>query len=319
MRVLVTGGAGFIGSHLAEAYLEAGHEVGVVDDLSTGLRENLDPRAQFWQVDIRSADLQRVLATFQPEVINHHAAQMSVSASVRDPRNDADINILGTLNLLEGAVRHKVRRVIFASTGGAMYGDRDALPTPETVNPQPVSPYGVAKLAVERYLHAYQAMSGLQAIALRYSNVYGPRQNPHGEAGVVAIFAQGILEGRELVITGDGEQTRDYIFVGDVVHANLLATQVSLGGEMAILNIGTGIEASVNDLAAMFRQIASRAVGWRHGPPRPGEQRRSALDSALARSRLGWEFTTDLRSGLVHTFHWFQERWDAGGGRAKQP
>jgi UDP-glucose 4-epimerase len=319
MRILVTGGAGFIGSHLTDAYLKAGHEVGVVDDLSTGSRENLDPRARFWQVDIRGADLQRVLATFRPEVINHHAAQMSVSASVRDPRNDADINILGTLNLLEGAVRHKVRRVIFASTGGAMYGDRDALPTPETVFPQPVSPYGVAKLAVERYLHAYQSMSGLQAIALRYSNVYGPRQNPHGEAGVVAIFAQGILEGRELIINGDGEQTRDYIFVGDVVHANLLATGASLGEEIAILNIGTGIEASVNDLAAMFRQISSRAVGWRHGPPRPGEQRRSALDSALARSRMGWESTTDLRSGLAHTFQWFQARWDAGRRTKRQP
>ena len=319
MRILVTGGAGFIGSHLADAYLEAGHEVGVVDDLSTGSRENLNPRARFWQVDIRSADLQRVLATFRPEVINHHAAQMSVSASVQDPRNDADINILGTLNLLEGAVRHNVRRVIFASTGGAIYGDKNALPTPETVFPQPVSPYGVAKLAVERYLHAYQSMSGLQAIALRYSNVYGPRQNPHGEAGVVAIFAQGILEGRELIINGDGEQTRDYIFVGDVVHANLLATGASLGEAIAILNIGTGIEASVNDLAARFRQIAGGAVGWRHGPPRAGEQRRSALDCALARRLLAWESTTDLRAGLAHTFHWFQERRGAGSRRSNEP
>src|SRR3990172_8350400 len=187
MRILVTGGAGVIGSRPAGADRGAGggggggEEGGVVDDLSSGSRENLSPRARFWQVDIRSADLQRVLATFRPEVINHHAAQMSVSASVQDPRNDADINILGTLNLLEGAVRHNVRRVIFASTGGAIYGDKNALPTPETVFPPPVSPYGVAKLAVERYLHAYQSMSGLQAIALRYSNVYGPRQNPHGD------------------------------------------------------------------------------------------------------------------------------------------
>ncbi len=308
MRVLVTGGAGFIGSHVADAYLAAGHEVGVVDDLSTGSRENLDPRVRFWHVDIRSPELQQVLAEFRPEVINHHAAQMSVSASVRDPRHDADINILGTLNLLEGAVRHKVRRVIFSSTGGAMYGDQEGLPTAETVFPKPVSPYGVAKLAVERYLHAYQAMHGLPAIVLRYSNIYGPRQNPHGEAGVVAIFAQGVLQGRELIVNGDGEQTRDYLFVGDVVKANLLATEVSLGEEITILNIGTGIEASVNDLVAMFRHIGGEAVSWRHGAPRPGEQRRSALDSTLAKRLLRWEPTIRLQVGLAETFKWFKER-----------
>jgi len=326
MRVLITGGAGFIGSHVADAYLAAGHEVGAVDDLSTGSRENVDPRVRFWQVDIRSPELEQVLAEFQPEIINHHAAQMSVSVSTREPRRDADINILGTLNLLEGAVRHKARRVVFASTGGAMYGDQADLPTAETVFPKPVSPYGVAKLAVERYLHAYHAMHGLQAIVLRYSNVYGPRQNPHGEAGVVAIFAQGILGGRGLLVNGDGEQTRDYLFVGDAVHANLLATQVSLpaaanaaqaglGEEIAILNIGTGIEASVNDLIAMFRHIAGGAVSWRHGPPRPGEQRRSALDGALAKRLLGWAPTTDLRTGLARTFRWFEERREAGRRR----
>jgi UDP-glucose 4-epimerase len=308
MRILVTGGAGFIGSHVADAYLAAGHEVGVVDDLSTGSRENLDPRVRFWPMDIRSPELDRVLGEFRPEIINHHAAQMSVSASVRDPRHDADINILGTLNLLEGAVRHKARRVIFASTGGAMYGDQESLPTAETLFPKPVSPYGVAKLAVERYLHAYHAMHGLPAIVLRYSNVYGPRQNPHGEAGVVAIFAQGILQGRELVVNGDGEQTRDYIFVGDVVHANLLATEVSLSEEIAIINIGTGIEASVNDLVAMFRRIAGGAVSWRHGPPRPGEQRRSALDCVLAKRILRWNATVALQAGLVETFKWFKAR-----------
>jgi len=319
MRILVTGGAGFIGSHVADAYLAGGHEVGVVDDLSTGSRENLDPRVRFWRVDIRSPELQQVLAEFQPEVINHHAAQMSVSASVRDPRHDAEVNILGSLNLLEGAVRHRVRRVIFASTGGAMYGDQESLPTPETVFPKPVSPYGVAKLAVERYLHAYQAMHALPAIVLRYSNVYGPRQNPHGEAGVVAIFAQGILQGRELIVNGDGEQTRDYLFVGDVVHANLLATEASLppatnaaqagpGEGIAILNIGTGVEASVNDLVGMFRHLAGGAVSWRHGPPRPGEQRRSALDCSLAKRLLRWESATNLRTGLARTFNWFKAR-----------
>lgn len=362
MRILVTGGAGFIGSHVADAYLAAGHEVAVVDDLSTGAKENLDPRARFWQVDIRSAELPAVMTDFRPEVISHHAAQMSVSVSARDPRHDADINILGTLNLLEAAVRCGVKRVIFASTGGAMYGDQDAVPTLETTFPQPVSPYGVAKLAVERYLHAYRAMHGLPAIALRYANVYGPRQNPHGEAGVVAIFSRGILEGRELTVNGDGGQTRDYVYVGDVVRANLLALECRApradsaplpplrhtvrggggaergsrdhgegapseewramshepsamsderraGGPPLVLNIGTGIETSVNDLVQLFREIAGRELRWRHGPSRPGEQRRSALDCALAKRILGWGAATNLRTGLTQTFRWFQDRF----------
>jgi len=312
MRILVTGGAGFIGSHVADAYLAAGHEVAVVDDLSTGSRDNLDPRVRFWEVDIRSAELARVVADFRPDVINHHAAQMSVSVSVQDPRRDADINILGSLNLLEAAVRHGVRRVIFASTGGAVYGDLVAVPTDETALPQPVCPYGVAKLAVERYLYAYQAMHGLRAVALRYSNVYGPRQSAHGEAGVVAIFSRGILEGRELTVNGDGGQTRDYVYVGDVVRANMLATEMALGEEFPILNIGTGIETSVNSLVRLFREIAGTNVTWRHGPPRPGEQRRSVLDCALAKRVLSWEATTDLRTGLTRTFQWFQTGWEAG-------
>jgi UDP-glucose 4-epimerase len=309
MRILITGGAGFIGSHVADAYLLAGHEVAAVDDLSTGFRENLDPRVRFWQVDIRSDDLPAALADFRPDVISHHAAQMSVSASSRDPRHDADINILGTLNVLEAAVRHGVKRVIFASTGGAMYGDQEAVPTPETISPQPVSPYGVAKLAVEKYLHAFQTMHGLRAIALRYANVYGPRQNPHGEAGVVAIFSKGILEGRELTINGDGAQTRDYVCVADVVRANLVAAEVPLGPDVPVLNIGTGKEISVNDLVRLFRDIAGRNVTWRHGPPRPGEQRRSVLDSALAKRVLGWEARTDLGAGLTQTLRWFQARY----------
>ncbi|MBI2457582.1 MAG: NAD-dependent epimerase/dehydratase family protein [candidate division NC10 bacterium] len=346
MRILVTGGAGFIGSHVADASLAAGHEVGVVDDLSTGTRENLDPRAQFWQLDIRSDDLESVLATFRPDVINHHAAQISVSASARDPRRDADINILGTLNLLEAAVRHGVRRVIFASTGGAIYGDQDAVPTAETVFPQPVSPYGVAKLAVERYLHAYREMHGLLAIALRYSNVYGPRQSAQGEAGVVAIFSRAILEGRELTVNGDGAQTRDYVYIEDVVRANMLALECRepsaesrvdpqathddsqsrdprimshqpsairnerrAGVPPLVLNIGTGRETSVNDLVRLFGEVAGKDVSCRLGSARPGEQRRSVLDSALAKRFLDWEATTDLRRGLAQTFQWFRSRY----------
>ncbi len=306
MRVLITGGAGFIGSHVADALLAAGHEVGVVDDLSTGARENLDPRARFWHVDIRSAELPALLADFRPEVISHHAAQMSVSVSARDPRLDADINILGTLNLLEAAVRTGVGRVIFASTGGAIYGDHVGVPTDEAAAARPVSPYGVAKLAVERYLHAYQAMHGLRAVALRYSNVYGPRQSPHGEAGVVAIFARAVLEGRELTVHGDGEQTRDYVYVEDVVRANVLATTLTLGQELPILNIGTGTETSVNDLVFRFGGIVGREVARRHGPARPGEQRRSALECGLAKRVLGWEAGTDLQAGLARTFRWFE-------------
>jgi UDP-glucose 4-epimerase len=312
MRVVVTGGAGFIGSHVADAFLAAGHEVGVVDDLSTGTKENVDPRIQFWQADIRGADLGSILADFRPDAISHHAAQVSVSASTRDPRHDADINILGTLNLLEEAVRHEVGRVIFASTGGAVYGDGVVVPTDEKACPRPISPYGVAKLSIEHYLHAFQATRGLRAVVLRYSNVYGPRQNPHGEAGVVAIFSGAILEGRELTITGDGGQTRDYVYVEDVVRANLLATTLRLDGELPVLNIGTGTETSVNDLVRVFGEIAGRDFSWRHGPPRPGEQRRSALDCALAKHLLGWEARTSLPTGLARTYQWFEKKLHGG-------
>ena len=307
MRILITGGAGFIGSHLADAYLPAGHEVGVVDDLSSGSRANLSPGVRFWQTDIRQPDLDGIVAEFRPELISHHAAQMSVAVSTRDPRGDADINILGTLNLLEAAVRHRVRRVLFASTGGAMYGEQDALPTPETVFPEPVSPYGVAKLAVERYLHAFRFMHGLEAVALRYANVYGPRQNPHGEAGVVAIFSRAICEGRPFTVNGDGEQTRDYTYVGDIVRANLLATELCLGERMPILNVGSGIETSVNELVAILAGILGRPLQFQHGPAKPGEQRRSALDATLAQRVLGWQPATDLRAGLAQTCAWFQK------------
>jgi len=308
MRILITGGAGFIGSHVVDAYVAAGHEVAVVDDLSTGSRENLHPAARFWQADIRGADLQRIVAEFRPEVVSHHAAQMSVSVSARDPKLDADINILGLLNLLEAAVGSGVRRVVFASTGGAMYGDRDALPVPETVFPAPVSPYGVAKLASERYLHAFRCMHGLQAVALRYANVYGPRQNPHGEAGVVAIFCRAILEGRPLTVNGDGEQTRDYVYVDDIVRGNLLATGMPMPAELPVLNLGTGVEATVNDVVRLLREIAGREIDVRHGPAKPGEQRRSALDANLASRQLGWRAGTELRDGLARTFAWFAEQ-----------
>ncbi len=307
MRILITGGAGFIGSHVADAFLAEGHEVGVVDDLSTGTRENLDGRVRFWQTDIRDKGLDGIVALFRPEIISHHAAQMSVSVSTRDPRGDADINILGSLNLLEAAVRHGARRVLFASTGGAMYGEQEDLPTAESVFPEPVSPYGVAKLAVERYLHAFRVMHGLEAVALRYANVYGPRQNPHGEAGVVAIFCRALLEGRSLMVNGDGGQTRDYVYVGDVVRASLLAARLTLDQSFPILNIGTGLQTSVNELARRLGELSGTRPPIAHAPARSGEQRRSALDSARATRVLGWEPVTDVGAGLAQTLAWFRE------------
>ena len=306
MRILVTGGAGFIGSHLVDAYLAAGHEVGVVDDLSTGVRAQVSRDAQFWKADIRTPALSDIIQDFRPAIISHHAAQMSVSFSAREPRTDAEVNILGTLNLLEAAVRYGVQRVVFSSTGGAMYGDHGVLPTGEKTMPAPVSPYGVAKLAVEKYLHAFHVMHGLQAVALRYANVYGPRQNPHGEAGVVAIFCKAVLDGRELTVNGDGKQTRDYVYVHDIVTANLRATDIVPDQGVPVLNIGTGEEASVNDLVRLLGETIGRPLRARYGPPRPGEQRRSALDAGLARATLAWEPATDLRSGLGATFEWFR-------------
>jgi UDP-glucose 4-epimerase len=306
MRVLVTGGAGFIGSHVADAYRAAGHTVGVLDDLSTGNRANVHASHAFWRVDVRAAQLDAVLKEFRPEIVSHHAAQMSVSASVRDPRHDADINILGTLNLLEGAVRYGVRRLVFASTGGAMYGDQERLPAAEDVFPEPVSPYGVAKLAVERYLHAFHAMHGLTAVALRYANVYGPRQNPHGEAGVVAIFCRALQAGRPLTVNGDGEQTRDYVYVSDIVQANLLATTAPLPAGLAVFNIGTGTENSVNTVVRLLLDAAKTEARVEHGPARPGEQQRSALDAARAGRVLGWRPGIALPAGLQQTFAWFR-------------
>jgi len=313
MRILVTGGAGFIGSHVADAFCAAGHTVGVLDDLSSGVKDHLDPRVRFWQCDIRDPGVDRIVADFRPELLSHHAAQMSVGVSVREPQRDADINIRGTLNLLEAAVRHGVRRVVFASTGGAMYGDQAVPPTPETVLPEPVSPYGVAKLAVERYLHAFQVMHNLEAVALRYANVYGPRQNPHGEAGVVAIFCRAIVADQPFTINGDGAQTRDYTYVGDVVQAVLQAAALPATAPLPIRNIGTGVETSVTALVTHLQALAGRPLRFHHGPAKPGEQRRSALDATRARQVLGWRPTVDVRTGLAQTLAWFRQR--AGASR----
>jgi UDP-glucose 4-epimerase len=305
MKILVTGGAGFIGSHVVDRYVSRGHQVVVVDNLSTGRPEYMDPRATLYRVDIRSPRLAEIFEAERPEVLSHHAAQMDLRRSVADPSFDAQVNILGTLNLLECCRRAGVRRVIFASTGGAIYGDGAPPPTPEDHPTRPASPYGISKLAAEHYLACWEALYGIRVLALRYANVYGPRQNPKGEAGVVAIFAHRLLADTEALINGDGEQTRDYVYVDDVAEANLRALErPDLSG---VVNIGTGVETSVNDLFRRLARAADLRGAPRHGPPKPGEQRRSALDSGLAKRLLGWNPEVNLDEGLRRTVEYMRQ------------
>ncbi|MDZ7373456.1 MAG: SDR family oxidoreductase [candidate division KSB1 bacterium] len=305
MRILVTGGAGFIGSHVVDAYIEQGHEVHVVDNLSTGRRENLHPRAIFHLLDIRDPAITDFVAEGGFDVLNHHAAQMDVRRSVEDPVYDAEVNAIGTLRLLEGARRGGVRKVIFASTGGAIYGEQDYFPADEEHPLRPVSPYGVTKLIGEKYLHYYHFVHGLSYVVLRYSNVYGPRQSPHGEAGVIAIFAERLLRNQQPVINGDGLQTRDFVYVGDVVRANLMALEY---GPTDVFNIGTGIETDVNTIFYKLRELTGSPMPEKHGPAKAGEQRRSVLDIAKARRVLGWEPQVSLDEGLRKTVEYFRAR-----------
>jgi UDP-glucose 4-epimerase len=300
--VLATGGAGFIGSHLADALLKRGDEVIVIDDLSTGSSQNLNPDAEFHQLDIRSRQAAELVRRRRPDAIVHHAAQMSVSRSVREPAFDADVNLMGSINLLEAA-RQAEARFIFASTGGALYGDADILPTPETYPAWPVSPYGVSKLAFEHYLHCYGVQHGLGYTALRYANVYGPRQNPHGEAGVVAIFCLNLLSAEPPTVNGDGKQTRDFIHVADVVRANLAALDSDQRGHF---NVGTGRHCDINTLFEMIEGRMEVSIGKRHGPARPGDQRTSVLDSSLIAEKLGWRPEMSLEAGVADTVDWFR-------------
>ncbi len=309
MRILVSGGAGFIGGHVVDAYVRAGHQVAVIDDLSSGHKENLNPKARFYQVDIRDAAAGEVFERERPEVLSHHAAQMDVRRSVADPVFDAQVNLVGMLNLLEHGRRHGLRRVVFASSGGTVYGEQERFPARETDATAPVSPYGVAKLATERYLYFYRCAYDISYIALRYANVYGPRQDPHGEAGVVAIFAGKLLDGETPTINGSGEQTRDYVFVADVVRANELALEASYCGA---LNIGTGIETDVNRLFQVLRAETGSEAPERHGPGKPGEQARSVLDPARALQEIGWSPQVSLEAGLGRTVDYFRERRRAG-------
>jgi UDP-glucose 4-epimerase len=306
-RALVTGGAGFIGSHVADAYLAAGFDVTVIDDLSSGRVENLPRGVKFVRCDIGS-DEARSLAATGFDVVNHHAAQMDVRVSVADPRRDARINLDGLLNLLEGARAGGVRRVVFASSGGVVYGDSDRLPHREDAPKLPVSPYGVSKLASEYYLAAYRQLYNIEVCALRYANVYGPRQSPHGEAGVVAIFCSRVRRGESLTVFGDGAQTRDYVYVGDVARANVLAATKPLPPLRVLddiaFNIGTTREVSVNQLVDVLLAAAGARVPVRHAPARAGELMRSAVDPARAAREWGWAPEMPLAEGLRRTYDW---------------
>src|SRR5581483_8253853 len=303
VRVVVTGGAGFIGSHIVDALVARGDEVAVIDDMSGGREENVNPGATLHRLDIVDPAAADLIRSFKPAAVFHEAAQMSVARSVREPIFDAKVNVLGGLNVVEAAADAGAR-FVFASTGGAMYGDVDILPTPESCRPWPVSPYGVAKLALEHYLHSFHVQGRIDYISLRYANVYGPRQNPHGEAGVVAIFALAMLEGRTPVINGDGRQTRDYIDVSDVVAANLAALDSK--EREGVFNIGTGRQADVLTVFDVLRRSLGSKAEAEHGPARP-EQRTSALDSTLAAEKLGWSARVDLETGLAATATWFRD------------
>lgn len=304
MKILVSGGAGFIGSHIVDAYISAGHKVVVVDDLSRGKKEQVNKRAKFYQVNICDRKkLESVFKREKPQVINHHAAQIDVRKSVADPAMDAQTNIIGSINLAELAVKYKSKKFIFASTGGALYGEQDYFPADECHPIRPLSPYGIAKRSVELYLYYYHKIHKLEYISLRYSNVYGPRQDPFGEAGVVAIFAQRLWRKEPVIINGTGKQTRDFVYVGDVVRANLLALKPGVIGEY---NIGTGRETSVNEIYQLLASATGAKGKPIHGPAKKGEQMRSVLDARLARKVIGWKPEVKLEQGIKLTAQFFK-------------
>ena len=309
-KVLVTGGAGFIGSHVADRLVADGCEVHVLDDLSGGVRENVPEAATFHELDVRSDEVERLFERERFDALCHLAAQMDVRRSVADPQYDADVNVLGLLNLMEAGRRHGLQKVAFASTGGAIYGEPDPEvngggPQPESHPTRPMSPYGITKLVSEHYLRFYEQTYGIPYAALRFGNVYGPRQNPHGEAGVVAIFTQRLLRGEAVTINGPGTQTRDYVYVGDVVRAFVAALARE---ESGIFNVGTGVETDVNELFHHINRFTDAGAAESHGPAKPGEQQRSVLDTALARETLGWEPEVGVAEGLSQTVAWFRER-----------
>jgi UDP-glucose 4-epimerase len=303
-RTLVTGGAGFIGSNIADALVALGDEVVVLDDLSSGFEKNVPKEAELQVADIRSDEARELVMRFKPQVIYHLAAQMDVRKSVNDPSFDADVNIRGALNLLEAGRKSGLEKVVFSSTGGAIYGEQDVHPADETHAEWPISPYGITKLALEKYLYYYHDAFGIDAICLRYANVYGPRQNAHGEAGVIAIFSNKLLSGERPTIFGDGENTRDFVFVGDVVRANTAALGAS---GYRIYNVGTGIESTVNEVYAAMNRISGANLEPIYAEPRLGEQRRSSISAAKILDALGVAIDTGLEDGLKETVAWFRQ------------
>lgn len=318
MKILVTGGAGFIASHVVDAYIDGGHDVVVIDDLSSGKRENLNPKAKFYECDIRSKEVGEIFKGERPDAVNHHAAQMSVPASVEDPLLDADINIKGLINILESAKECGTKKVIFVSSGGAVYGEADEYPTTETYPPKPLSPYAISKYAGEHYLSFYGRRYGMEHIVLRYSNVYGPRQIPHGEAGVVAIFMENLIHGRSSTLYHfDGEprgMTRDYCYVGDVAVANVAVLKEGISG---VFNIGTGVETYTEDLFNIIFKAAAKEIPGLSlelgrpgkGAARHGDIKKSCLDASKAAEELGWRGETGLEDGILSTLKWLRDTY----------
>ncbi|MCP9475073.1 MAG: NAD-dependent epimerase/dehydratase family protein [Nitrospira sp.] len=305
MKVLVTGGAGFIGSHVVDRLVEEGHEVVVVDDLSTGKRKHVNRAAVLYKLDVQSGRLEKVFRNERPSIVIHLAAQVSARQSIENPILDAQVNVLGTMNVLHQAARHGARKVIFASSGVAIYGEQEVHPAPESHPTKPLSAYGISKLCGEHYLSYFQRVSGLQVVSLRYASVYGPRQDPEGEAGVVAVFIRKMLNNEQPIINGNGRQTRDFVFVDDVVQANLAVMSQEAQG---VYNVGTGVETSVNELFRMLAGLTGSPCKEVHGPAKVGEQIRSVIDSSRLKQEVGWEPETSLAEGLEKTVAYFRDQ-----------
>ena len=305
MKILVTGGAGFIASQIADAYIKEGHNITVIDDLSTGFEENINPAAKFIKLSITDSNIIDLFKKEKFDLVNHHAAQIDVRKSVSDPLFDANTNILGTINLLQSCVKTGVKKIIFASTGGAIYGEQDYFPADEAHPTSPISPYGITKLTIEKYLYFYHLEHKLDYTILRYANVYGPRQNPFGEAGVVAIFANKLLKGKQPVINGSGEQTRDYVFVKDVVKANLLAVKDK---QSDIYNVGTATETNVNKIYKTLNDTIGNGQEEKQGPAAAGEQLRSVITSEKLYKQFNWKPATQIKEGMEKTVNYFREK-----------